>query len=268
MRNFLFCLLLTLCGGAAAQTLSDAYRVHAEKKYAEALALFEKLARAGDAEAKLRLGEMYWYGEGMAAPDRDRADGLFRQAHEAGNKEAAEALTLSARRAARSADIARWTGGYDGADLTAGKYACPLPTIPDVSKNNKEIKATSEAYAAWSQCYNGFVQDLEGPLAPANRIPPDLAVLMTDAEKAQAAAHLNQVYASVVDKVAGNANAVIARHAAWEKATQAFVAEHNNQVAARDKADLEAGERMRRIWEFERDARARGRVEPPPVQRR
>jgi hypothetical protein len=238
-------LLFLVAGSAAADSLSEANRLLASGAYGEAFPVFQMLANSGNAEAKLRLGQMYWYGKGLPA-DRAKADALFAQAAAAGNKEAAQAQTLSSRRAGRSAEIAKWTGAYDGADLTAGKYACPQPAIPDVSRTNDEIKATTAAFQAWSACYNGFVTDLEGPLAPKNRIPADLAELMTQAEQQQAAARVASATDAVIAKVGADAGTTMARYDSWEKATSAYAAEHNASVEARKlqlKQDLESQQR-------------------------
>jgi TPR repeat protein len=248
MTRILSCLLLVaVCGNAAADSLSEANRLLEAKAYGEAFPVLRMLADGGNAEARFKLGQMYWYGHGLPA-DRAKADALFAQAAAGGNKEAADALALTRRREARSAEIARWTAGYDGADLTSGKYACAQPAIPDVSKTNDEIKATTTAFQAWSSCYNGFVADLDGPLAPAARVPADLAVLMSDAERQQALAHVSGVTQGVLDKVGASAGPLMARYDNWEKATQAFAAEHNATVEARKKQDaatLDIQSRMR-----------------------
>jgi TPR repeat protein len=258
MKRFLFCLLLAASGSAAADSLSEANRLLAEKSYGEAFPVFQMLAHSGNAEAKLRLGQMYWYGQGVAA-DRAKADHLFAEAGAAGNKEAQDALTLSHRREARSGEIAKWSA-YDGADLAAGKYACPQPAIGEVSKTNDEIKATMSGYQAWAACYNGFVSDLDGPLAPSRRIPADLVALMSESEHQQALAHVSEVTQAAVGKVGANAQMIMASYDKWEKATKAFADEHNASVEARKTANKQLLDNEERI---RRDA-ANSYV-PPPV---
>jgi TPR repeat protein len=254
MKRFLFCLLLVASGSAAADSLSEANRLLADKAYGEAFPVFQMLANSGNPEAKLRLGQMYWYGEGMPA-DRAKADHLFAEAAAAGNKEAQEALTLSHRREARSGEIAKWSA-YDGADLSAGKYGCPQPAIGAVSRTNDEIKATMSGYQAWAACYNGFVTDLEGPLAPAHRIPADLVALMSESEHQQALAHVNEATQAAVKNVGASAQAIMARYDKWEKATKAFAAEHNALAEARNTANKQA---------LENEARLRqDNYQPPP----
>lgn len=248
MRRFLCCLMIALAGPAAADSLSEANKLYAAKAYGEAFPVFQMLANSGNAEAKLRLGEMYWYGKGLPA-DRAHADQLFAEAAAAGNHAAREALTLTSRREARSADIAKWTS-YDGADLTSGKYACGAPAIADVSKTNQEIKATMASYGAWSGCYNGFVADLEGPLAPAARIPADLQPLMTEAEHQQAMARVFDATQATVAKVGAEAQTVMTRYDSWEKATMAYAREHNDGVAAKEKEIALMMENERRRWEL------------------
>jgi hypothetical protein len=237
MKRFLFCLLFAVAGTAAADSLSEANRLFKEGAYGEAFPVFQMLANSGNAEAKLRLGQMYWYGKGLPA-DRGKADHLFAEAAAAGNKEAADAMTLTKRREAHAAEIAKWTT-YDGADLRAGKYACTPPTIGEAGKTNEEIKATTEAYQAWSACYNGFASDLQGPLAPANRIPADVAVLMSQAEHDQAMGRIVAATDAETAKVGAGANDLIARFDTWEKATAAYAKEHNDKVASDEKATLE-----------------------------
>jgi TPR repeat protein len=227
--------LVTVAGSAAADTLSEANRLLKDGAYGEAFPVFQMLASSGNAEARLRLGQMYWYGKGLPA-DRAKGDKLFAEAAAAGNKEAAQALTLTHRRQAHAADIAKWTA-YDGADLAAGKYACAEPGIGEAARTNEEIKATTSAYQAWSACYNGFVADLQGPLAPANRIPADIAVLMTEAEHGQAMEQIAAATDAQAAKVGAGARDVIARYDSWEKATAAFAKEHNDRIAS-DQAAL------------------------------
>jgi TPR repeat protein len=245
MKRFLFCLLLTVCGTAAADSLSDANRLLKEGAYGEAFPVFQMLASSGNAEAKLRLGQMYWYGKGLPA-DRAKGDKLFAEAAAAGNKEARDALTLSQRREAHAGDIAKWTA-YDGADLVTGKYNCPEPMIGEAGKTNAEIKATTEGYKTWSACYNGFVADLKGPLAPANRIPADIAVLMTEAEHDQAIERILAANDAMAARLAGGAKNVIARFDNWEQATAAYAKEYNSKVAAEQEASKKNSEMRDRL---------------------
>jgi uncharacterized protein len=240
MKRFLFCLLFAMAGTAAADTLSDANRLLKEGAYGEAFPVFQMLASGGNAEAKLRLGQMYWYGKGLPA-DRAKGDKLFAEAAAAGNKEARDALGLTQRREAHAAEIAKWTA-YDGADFATGKYACPEPAIGEVGKTNDEIKATIDGYKTWSACYNGFVADLKGPLAPANRIPADIAVLMTEAEHDQALERIVAATDAKAAQVGGGAKNVIARYDQWEKATAAYANEHNAKVAAAEEASKKNAE--------------------------
>ncbi len=128
VRIALFCLACVVGGSAHADELADANLALQQKNYPVAVKLFGKLAAGNNSEAQLRLGEMYWYGEGVAI-DRSKADTLFAQAAARGNQDAIAATKLSGQRAARGADIALWTGGYTGAELRSGKLACKTPAI-------------------------------------------------------------------------------------------------------------------------------------------
>ncbi len=83
-RIALLCLACAVGGNAAADELADANQALQQKNYTVALTLFSKLANNNNREAQLRLGEMYWYGEG-APLDRAKGDALFAQAAAAGD---------------------------------------------------------------------------------------------------------------------------------------------------------------------------------------
>ena len=259
MRSLIFCVALACCGSALADELADANKALGAKAYPQALQLYGKLASAGNAEAQLRLGEMYWYGEGVAL-DRAKGDALFAQAAAGGNAEAAAARSLSAQRAQRSAGIAWWTSGYDGADLTAGAYHCPAPVIAPVSKTNEEIKATNAAIAAWRSCYDAFAAHLDAALPPGKMVPADVAMVMSEAETQQARAHLDRVYAAVLNKAQADAKAIMAQRGAWETATLAFAGEQKKLSDARTlQSRLLLEEQSRNMMN------ARSFAKPPPA---
>jgi TPR repeat protein len=245
--TILICLALTLSGAAHADELSNANQLLVQKKYPEALQLFGKLAKAGNAEAQLRLGEMYWYGEGVAL-DRAKGDALFAQAAAAGNQEAQAASTLSGKRSARSGDIAYWSAQYDGSDLKTGKFACKAPVIPAVSIRNSDIKDTTEAINTWSTCHNGFANHVAEALPPGKAIPADVLVLMSEQEVEQAKVHLDKVYSRVLAGAKVEADAIMAQRDAWNTATAAYVAKTNEAIAERTrqtKIEMEQSERTR-----------------------
>lgn len=241
MRALVLAVALSVSGAAFADDLADANKALVAKSYPQAMQLFSKLAAGGNAEARFRLGEMYWYGQGVPA-DRARGDALFAQAAAAGIADAKTAMTRSARRLERSADIAFWTEKYDGADLTSAKYRCERPAIPAVSKSNNDIAATNAAYNAWTVCYNGLIANLADAMPPGKRVPAEILELMTEAEFEQSRLHLGRVYGRVADSTQAGAAEVVAQHGAWEKATVAFVGESNKQANVRkdmQKAQLE-----------------------------
>lgn len=223
----LFCaVVFGISGFASAGPLEDADKFLAAKAYDKALPIYAKLAEAGNTEAQFRLGEMYWYGDGTAV-DIKAATSWMQKAAARGHAGAVESLAILKQRELRAADIAYWTTTYKGEDLASGKYNCPVPVIPELSRTNTEIKATADAYAQWQVCYNGFVADLNGPMAPARRIPADIAKLMTPREAEQAAARLNDVYSSVINTSQDNATRIVTQYSTWQGATERVVAIDN-----------------------------------------
>lgn len=243
MKKYLFCLTLLLSGAACADELADANALFAKKSYAEAMQLFTKLGNAGNAEAQLHMGEMHFYGE-AGAVDLAKAEAWFKKSAAKGNQTAIAALDMMKRRVERRADMDYWISKYDGADLHSGKYRCPAPRIPALSKQNEEIQSVGAKVEAWQDCYNAFVKNLNAASPLTKLIPKDIADLLTKDEAEKARLHLEAVFAGVAEGARVSAKLVLADFAAWRDATDKYVAEHNRIVqgapAAERKRDSEA----------------------------
>ena len=226
MKRLLCAVVFGISGLASAGELEDANKLLTAKAYDKAFPIYAKLAAAGNTEAQFRLGEMYWYGDGTAVDMRAATDWMQKAAAR-GHAGAVESLAILRERETRAADIAYWTTSYKGEDLVSGKYNCPAPVIPELSRTTAEIKATSDAYAKWQACYNGFVADINGPMAPGRRIPADIAKLMTPRETEQAAVRLNDVYSSVINASQDTATRVVTQYSNWQGATERIVAIDN-----------------------------------------
>lgn len=227
MRHILFCLLL-VGFSAHADDLADADRLLAAKDYGKALPLYAKAAAAGNAEAQFRLGEMYWYGDGTAQ-DLNAAQEWMAKAAAAGNQDARESLPILERRKARGVEIVYWMTQYRGEELRSGKFACPAPVIPAVSKNNAEIAATDAAIKSWQLCYNGFVENLSAAMPAGKVIPQEVLDMMSPAEFERVQAHIEPVYRKIMSDAQAQAAVTLAQRDAWEKSTQAFVLEENRR---------------------------------------
>jgi hypothetical protein len=236
MKRILFTLLMLAAGLASADDLGNAEKALRAKEYDKALPIYAKLANAGNAEAQFRLGEMYWYGDGTAV-DMAKSQTWLQKAAGSGHNGAKETLAILQKREQRAADLAYWTSGYKGDDLVSGKYACPMPKIPAVSKTNAEIKAVSESIAAWETCYNDFVAGVN-QLPPANkRIPADVLQLMSPREAEQAIAHVDDATVNVVTRRQNEALSFTSERDAWHKSTNEFVLAANTQTEKRKAAD-------------------------------
>lgn len=237
MKVFLAGLALVLSCSAMAGELEDANKLLESRAYSQALALYGKLAAAGNVQAQFHLGEMHWYGE-AGKIDLAQARAWFTKAAAGGSAEAAAALDVMRQREERQADIVYWVSGYDGADLRAGKFQCARPVLPPVSKTNAEIKAVEQRYAAWQQCYNGFVQNLNDALPPGKRIPGDIFKLMNQLEYDQSVAHLDRVYSSVTSQAAKAAEAISSDYRDWREATAAYALARNAETKAESELNL------------------------------
>ena len=217
---------LLLAGMVHAGELEDAKALFDQKKYAEAMKLYTKLANAGNVEAQQSLGQMYWYGE-AGEVDEAKATAWFTKSAAKGNKVAADSLVIMQQRVARRADIDYWVSKYDGEDLRSGKFHCTAPRVPPISKQSDEIDRVANAINKWQDCYNGFVQNLNAVTPLTNRIPADIAKLMNAAELEKAKAHLAQVQENVSEEAKVGAKMTLADVAVWRSATEAYIAEHN-----------------------------------------
>jgi TPR repeat protein len=229
MKKYLFCLSLLLCGAAHADGLADANALFAKKSYPQAMQAYTKLANAGNAEAQLHLGEMYLYGE-AGAVDLAKAETWFKKSAAKGNKTAIAALDMMKRRDERRTDIEYWTSKYDGSELKSGKYRCVAPRIPAMSKQNDEIDAVGAKVAAWQECYNAFVENLNKSSPLTKLIPKDISDLLTKDENEKATKHLAQVQANLAEEAKVSSKLFLADLASWRAATDKYVTEHNEMV--------------------------------------
>jgi TPR repeat protein len=229
-KNALMLAGLLTAGLVNAGELDDAKSLFEQKKYPEAMQLYTRLANAGNVEAQQLLAQMYWYGE-AGTVDEAKATMWFQKAAAKGSKVAEASLGVMKQRVERRADIDYWVSKYDGEDLKSGKFRCPKPRIPAISKQTEEIERVSNAINKWQDCYNGFVQNLNAASPLEKQIPADIAKLMNLSEMQAAKKHLAQVQENLSQEAKVGARMVLADVAVWRSATEAYIAEHNAIVS-------------------------------------
>ena len=268
MKRLCFVLFLGLgCGGfARADDLADANRLLAAKAYTQAFPIYRRLAEAGNPEAQLRLGEMYWFGDATPA-DLAQARSWLERSAKAGNADAAASLASLKRRETHGDEIVYWTTSYTGEDMVSGKYDCKRPALPAVSRTRAEIEAVSAQINAWHVCYNGFVANLNDALPPGKRIPAETLDMMTPAEGAMAQRHLDRVYAGLIDKARQDASRFNADETAWHKATESYVMSvaQDNQNG---KADMDRAMRELDQWQGQKSWESARAVSAPTPTRK
>ena len=84
---FLSALLVASPWAAYADDLTEGIAAYKRKNFRQALTLLEPLARGGSSQAQLRLGQMYYYGQGVPENDAAAFDWFSRAAAQ-GNAEA------------------------------------------------------------------------------------------------------------------------------------------------------------------------------------
>ena len=264
MRRFLLSLLFVSYGALAADDLAEANRLLTAKDYGKAMAMFTRLANAGNPDAQLRLGEMYWFGEG-ATQDLDAARRWFEKSAATGNMGAKESLAALDRRKTRGAEIVYWTQQYDGADLRSGKFACPLPALPAASKSNEDIKATQALIENWRLCHDGFVGNFNATVSGGKHIPAEVLDMMTPQETDRALARTKEIYAKVMAQANEDVTTMANRQMDWHQATDSFVKEENVRLTKRAEEEKRIYiEHERRVREQQREMIGRGPATPPP----
>ena len=226
MKHLRVLLLLMMAGSAVADDLGDANRLLNEKSYAKAFPIYQRMAEAGNPEAQMRLGEMYWFGDGTAS-DLGKARTWFAKSAASGNADAAASLASLKRRETHGDEIKYWTTSYDGADMISGKFACKPPVLPDMSRTKAQIKTADAEIQAYSACYNGFVDHLAAAFPAGKAIPAEVIDMMTPAEAQQAQQHLDQVYGRLASDAKRDATAFADREMNWRRTTEAYV---NNEL--------------------------------------
>ncbi len=249
MKPYQVALALALaCTLARAGELEDGLKAWENKDFATAHKIFSKLAAAGDPEAERQLGEMYGFGEGVPE-DLGQARRWIEQSRAHGNKEAATSLALVEQRAARKADIARYTTQYDGSDVALAHFKCGNPEIPESSNTKKKIAEISGKISKWYECYGQFAKNLNAQLPAGKAIPQDIAQLMNSAEFDQARMRMDKAYARVGDEGKREAEQIGVAEGKWLEASK--------QAARAADEDYKRG--------IEESANRRVMSLPPPV---
>ena len=216
-------IVMAFTGNVYADDMSDANRLYANKDYARALPILTKLANAGSADAQATLGEMYWFGDGVAI-DIGTAEQWFAKAANGGNAKARQFTEVIAQRKLHAADIAYYTQSYDGRDVSLANYNCVQPEFPAVSKTKSEVLKLTEAANNWQACYNRFVTHFNASLPAGTTIPKEIGGLMNDQEMAQAVVLMDARYKQIAEDTGQLALDVNKRQMAWKLATENYIA--------------------------------------------
>ncbi|TFW30022.1 hypothetical protein E4L96_00760 [Massilia arenosa] len=121
------------------------------------------------------------------------------------------------------AEIDYWTQGYDGRELAAPMDRCLQPTIPEISRTNRDIKKVVASFTRWNECYQRVVKDLDPSRHPVTHVPSAVLNEMNDDQYQAAARHMDEVYARAVRAIGARADPVVQRFTQWRTRTEAFV---------------------------------------------
>lgn len=217
-------LLLVSCvvlGAATARAdeLADAAKLQQNKDYAGAIALYTRLAQAGNVEAQLQLGDMYGFGEG--APENPaEATKWLKLAAASGNKDATANLQALQERAVRKQEIAFYADQYQGADVDLRALGCVAPEIPALSQTKAQIVKVDADVKAWFDCYNRFTEQLNRALPPGKMIPANVVGVMSNPELTRARMRMDAAYARISAEAQKTAADIGQRHDGWRAKTE------------------------------------------------
>ncbi|WP_423681310.1 tetratricopeptide repeat protein [Undibacterium sp. WLHG33] len=220
---------LSFVADSYADELSDAYKLYKNKEYKASAALFSKLADNGNAEAQEMMGELYWYGDGMAI-DTNKAEQWFKKSAAQGNQKAQGFVNLIAKRNLKKSQIQYFTDQFDGGDVKFERFNCVQPSIPDVSKTNDDIKRVTNEVKSWLECYNRFVDNVNLVLPAGKAIPKDIEEIMTDEEMTKAVHLMDTTYAHISTEAKKVTDTILEKQASWKKLTESYVISNNEKV--------------------------------------
>lgn len=220
MKRILFACSLVLTAPAHADPLSDAMKAWEQREFSRARTLFGELARAGNPQAQLMLGEMLGFGEG-GAEEPALADQYLASAAAAGLADATSSRANVRQRAVRRAEIVRYANEPHTAVTLAG-FGCVLPSLPEQSRTQKEIKAVNGEVLGWRQCYERYGAQLQAS-STGHGVPAALADLMNLDELARARAAEQVAVTAAIAAANGEAAQFAAAVDGWFKRTSDFI---------------------------------------------
>ncbi len=152
-----------------------------------AFKLFSELASEGHAEAQEALGQMFWYGEGTAA-DQKQARLWLGKAATQGRVRAQKFIEMFDERDRRQSELRFYLEEFDGGSLKWTEKVCPAPDLSESKMSVTQLKASLDALNKKIDCYNQYVSNMRTSLQNLSFIPGDLRRLMRDEEIGQAQA--------------------------------------------------------------------------------
>lgn len=260
IRWISFLLAISLSTTLYADEMSDALVLQQRKEFQQAKQIFSKLANEGNVKAQEELADMYWYGDGMPM-DLAQAEYWFTKAAQAGSSKATSSLQVMKARVTRKPEITYYTTDFDGGKLKFSSSGCVKPEVPEVSKNNLEIKKVTADIQTWSSCYSAYLKALSTSPQGLALVPKDLVVIMSDADLAASTQKIDKTMAAIIAEAKSTAQEVNARIDAWKKETEAYVIKTNGGKAGMSVEEFEIFQRnIRNELEMYRNSRE---VMPP-----
>lgn len=161
--------------------LQEATGLRDKKDFSKAAKIYQVLADKGSVEAQQALGEMYWYGNGVASNPRIAIE-WFKKAASNGSLNAEKYLALLTERERRIAEINYFLEEFDGNELKFSEMHCTRPDFSDPAKNSVDIENMIGQMNEFASCFNKYGEKLNSSKNLSSIIPNDLLRLMTEDE--------------------------------------------------------------------------------------
>lgn len=161
--------------------LTEANRLRGKKEFSRATSLYQILAEQGSVEAQLALGEMYWYGAGVASNPK-LAEEWFKKAAANGAINAEKFLNLISEREKHQSEINFFANEFDGKGFKFAEMNCSRPDFSTAAHNSVDIENMINQINEFAACFNKYGERLNTSRNLDQQIPNDILRLMTNEE--------------------------------------------------------------------------------------
>lgn len=191
-------------------SVKEAVELIKNKSFARAHDILLVHAKQGDAEAQGLLGEMYWFGDGVAV-DTKEAEKWFKQGAEKGDAKSQGFINLIAQRELRKAEISFYTN--DAVDQKF-RYLDNKCITPEYGINSYAYN--QKLNTIWRKCYREFQTAIKQAKEQDQVVvPEDLLQILTESEIKKVEANNRNIADLILDNMEKSKSEIEKGFVAW-----------------------------------------------------